>query len=109
MNKQTSTQHLSLGLKPLEQSISDNLRTILTTSPGEVPYRPRFGLGVEDLLDSNIDDLDLAAEVASKISEYEKRIQVKQVISNRGAAGVRTVKIIYTILQTNTLKQITIE
>ncbi|MEG1648334.1 MAG: GPW/gp25 family protein [Rikenellaceae bacterium] len=109
MSKQTSTQPLSLGRKSLEQSISDNIRIILTTSPGDVPYRPRFGFGVEEVLDGNIDDLDLASEVTSKISEYEKRIRVKQVISNRVAAGVRSVKIIYTILKTNTLQQITIE
>lgn len=108
MNNKISTIRLLLGQKPLEDSISDNIRTILFTSPAECPFRPRFGLGIERLLDTNIDNLDLAFEVASKISDYEKRIKVKQVVSVELTPGHRQVKIIYEILKTNKLTQIII-
>lgn len=109
MNNKQSTTRLYLGKKSLEQSISDNIRIIINTSPGECPFRPRFGLGVENLLDTSINNLDLAFEVATKITDYEKRITVKQVICKEITPGKKIVEINYQINKTNSLQTIKID
>lgn len=71
------------------------------TSRGEVPFRPRFGLGAEQLLGGGMAAIDIAYEVADQLTRYEKRIKVHQVVSTEPEAGRRKIAIYYTILQTN--------
>lgn len=108
MNSKTITQTVRLGRKALEESIRDNIRTILLTSRGEVPYRPRFGLGAERLLGGGMQSLDIAYEVADQLSRYEKRIKVRQVVTTEPEPGRREVAIHYEILATNELQTLTI-
>lgn len=92
---------IQLGHKPLDRSIADNIRTILLTSRGEVPFRPRFGLGAERLLGGGMSGIDIAYEVADQLSRYEKRVRVRQVVSSEPEPGKRKIEIHYTINQTN--------
>lgn len=102
MNSKTNGQTVRFGRKSLEESIRDNIRTILLTSRGEVPFRPRFGLGAERLLGGGMKEIDIAFEVADQLSMYEKRIKVNQVVSNDLGEGRRQVMINYTIKETDT-------
>lgn len=108
MNSKTTTQTVRLGRKDLEESIRDNIRTILLTSRGEVPFRPRFGLGAERLLGGGMQSLDLAYEVIDQLSRYEKRIKVRQVVTTEPEPGCRQVCIHYQIISTNELQTLTI-
>lgn len=105
MNNETITQNTRLGIKELSESITANIRAILLTSRGEVPFRPGFGLGAERLLGGGMKDIDLVYEVVSQLSTYEKRIRVKTV-SQIQQGGHRTVKIVYRILSTSESKEI---
>lgn len=108
MNNKTTMQIVPLGRKPLEDSIRDNIRTILLTSRGEVPFRPRFGLGAERLLGSGMQSLDIAYEVADQLSRYEKRIKLRQVVTTETESGNKQVAIHYEILTTTELQTLII-
>lgn len=108
MNSKTITTTVPLGRKALEESIRANIRTILLTSRGEVPYRPRFGLGAERLLGGGMQSLDIAYEVADQLSEYEKRIKVRQVVTSEPEPGRREVVIHYEIRSTTEIQTLTI-
>lgn len=108
MNNETTTRIVTLGRKPPKDSIRDNIRTILLTSRGEVPFRPRFGLGAERLLGGGMQSLDIAYEVADQLSRYEKRIKVRQVVTTDPEPGRRLVTIHYEILSTTELQTLTI-
>lgn len=101
MSNKTTMQIVRLGRKPLEDSIRDNIRTILLTSRGEVPFRPRFGLGAERLLSGSVSSLDIAYEVADQLTRYEKRIKVRQVVGKEVEPGKREIAIHYTIVENN--------
>lgn len=109
MNNQTPMQIVPLGFKALDDSISTNIRTILMTSRGEVPFRPRFGLGAEQLLGGGMAAIDIAYEVADQLTRYEKRIKVHQVVSTEPEPGQRKIAIHYTVLQTNEQQTIIIQ
>lgn len=70
------------------------------TSPGEAPFRPRFGLGAESLLDGAKKNVDIAYAVIDQLERYEKRIKVKKVDVATSATGQKTVTINYTIIIT---------
>ena len=90
----------ALRIKDTEESIRQNIRTILMTTRGAVPFRPGFGLGAEQLLGGNMKSIDLAYEVTDQLTRYEKRIRVKQVISQETAPGKIEVEIRYEITAT---------
>lgn len=100
MNNATPMPTIQLGHKPLDEAIRANIRTILLTTRGEVPFRPRFGLGAERLLGGGMSGIDLAYEVADQLSRYEKRIRVRQVVATEPEPGQKEVAIHYTILST---------
>lgn len=83
------------------ESIRQCIRIILTTSKGEVPFRPRFGLSPEDLLDGRKKDVDIAYEIIDQLERYEKRIKVKKVEIKPGGMGQKLAGIHYTILVLN--------
>lgn len=91
----TPTGRFPLGIKDTEESIRQNIRNILLTTRGAVPFRPGFGLGAEQLLGGNMKSIDLAYEVTDQLSRYEKRIKVKQVLSKETATGRMEVEIRY--------------
>lgn len=94
------TDRFPLGIKDTEESIRQNIRNILFTNRGAVPFRPGFGLGAEQLLGGNMQSLDLAYEVTDQLSRYEKRIKVKQVISKETETGHMEIGIHYEITAT---------
>lgn len=108
MSNKTTTRIVTLGRKPPEDSIRDNIRTILLTSRGEVPFRPRFGLGAERLLGGGMQSLDIAYEVADQLSRYEKRIKLRQVVTTETESGSKQVAIHYEILTTTELQTLII-
>lgn len=89
-----------LRIKDTEKSIRQNIRTILLTTRGAVPFRPGFGLGAEQLLGGSMKSIDLAYEVTDQLTRYEKRIKVKQVVSKETAPGQIEVEIHYEITAT---------
>lgn len=108
MSNTTNTQTVRLGISELRESIRANIRTILLTGRGEIPFRPRFGLGAERLLGGGITNIDLAYEVADQLNRYEKRIKLKQVIQTDVTPGHRKVTIKYEILATGENESLTI-
>ena len=100
---------ITLGLTDLVASIRQCMRIILTTSKGEVPFRPRFGLSPEDLLDGRKKDVDIAYAIVEQLERYEKRIKVKKVDIKTVDAGQKTATISYTILAQNTIDLLTVE
>lgn len=89
-----------LGIKDTEAGIRRDIRIILLTTRGSVPFRPGFGLGAESLLGGSMKSIDLAYEVTDQLSRYEKRIKVKQVLSRELTPGHREVEIRYQIVAT---------
>ena len=87
-----------MGIKDTRESIRQNIRTILLTTRGAVPFRPGFGLGAEQLLGGSMKSIDLAYEVTDQLARYEKRIKVKQVLSREVASGQMEVEIRYEVI-----------
>ena len=108
MSNETTTQTVRLGIRELHDSIRANIRTILLTGRGEIPFRPRFGLGAERLLGGGMANIDLAYEVADQLNRYEKRIKLKQVLQADTAPGRKKVTIHYEILETGEDESLTI-
>ena len=98
-----------LGLTDTVQSIRQCILIILTTSKGEVPFRPRFGLSPEELLDGRKKDVDIAYAIVEQLERYEKRIKVKKVDIKTVDVGQKTATISYTILAQNTIDLLTLE
>lgn len=101
---------IRLGITDTVESIRQCIRVILTTSKGEVPFRPRFGLSPENLLDGRKKDVDIVYDVVEQLDRYEKRIKVKKVTVVPGIdIGQKTVSIHYSIIAENKSDLITIE
>ena len=98
-----------LGITDPAQSIRQCIRVILTTSKGEVPFRPRFGLSPEDLLDGRKKDVDIIYAVVEQLERYEKRIKVKKVVVSTIDMGQKAVTIHYTIIAQNKSDFLTIQ
>lgn len=94
----TPTDRFPMGIKDTRESIRQNIRTILLTTRGAVPFRPGFGLGAEQLLGGSMKSIDLAYEVTDQLARYEKRIKVKQVLSREVASGQMEVEIRYEVI-----------
>jgi phage baseplate assembly protein W len=89
----------TLGLTDTVASIRQCIRIILSTSKGEVPWRPNFGLSPETLLDGQAKDIDISFAVIDQLSKYEKRIKVKKVSVETVDAGHKRVTIYYSIIE----------
>ncbi len=100
---------VSLGITDTVESIRQCIRVILTTSKGEVPFRPRFGLSPENLLDGRKKDVDIVYDVVEQLEAYEKRIEVKKVKVSPTDIGQKTVTIHYTIIAQNKSDLLTIQ
>lgn len=107
MEDKIPTSH-PLGITNEAQSIKNAIRTILLTSPGEVPFRPGFGFGAEKLLGGTISNLDIAYDVSLQLSTYEPRIKVKRVIVTPITTGSIGLKIEYQVLSNNATQTINI-
>jgi len=104
-----SIMTVRLGITDTTESIRQCIRVILTTSKGEVPFRPRFGLSPENLLDGRKKDVDIVYEVVEQLEAYEKRIKVKKVNVTPIDIGQKAVTIHYTIIAENKSDLLTIQ
>lgn len=96
-----------LGVRNETESIKAAIRTILLTSPGEVPFRPGFGFGAERLLGGTSSKLDIAYDVVLQLTTYEPRIKVKSVSVTPANTGRIKLEIKYQIItnrETQTIK-----
>jgi len=88
---------VTLGQTDTVKSIRQCIRIILTTTKGEVPWRPNFGLSPEQLLDGQAEDVDISFAVIEQLTKYEPRIKVKKVSVANSGPGQKNVTIEYTI------------
>jgi phage baseplate assembly protein W len=68
-----------------EQLIKNDLLQLLLTSPGERVMRLDFGTGIRSFLFKNLDDYavdSLKADIAQAISQYERRVNVTEIVIN---------------------------
>jgi phage baseplate assembly protein W len=98
-----------LGLNSGTKSIQQCLRVLLTTSKGEVPFRPGFGLSAEDLLDGRARNIDISYAVIEQIERYEKRVKVRKVDVVDVSATHKRVVIHYTVIDEQISDELIIE
>ncbi|MEE1927543.1 GPW/gp25 family protein [Streptomyces sp. TRM 70351] len=71
-----------IGLVSGDREITESIRLILATAPGERPMRPEFGCGVHDYVFAPADENTagaLAYEVRRALDRWEPRIEVTEV------------------------------
>lgn len=71
-----------IALVSREREISEAIRLILSTTPGERPMRPDFGCRIQDFIFSPADSATAAAisaEVTNALTRWEHRIDVEDV------------------------------
>lgn len=95
----------------LDRSISDAIRIILTTRPGEQLMRPRFGAGLQNYLDEGntlTTRARIQAAIVSSLQTYEPRIVVDRVDVDPlpDAPSEVHVQIAYRVLRTNAAQQL---
>jgi phage baseplate assembly protein W len=69
---------VKLGLLSKE-AIAQNIRTLILTEKGEIPFRPKMGIGSTRLLGKNLDKMAMSLEIIDQLNTYEPRIEVKRV------------------------------
>jgi phage baseplate assembly protein W len=73
----------AIGLVSREREISEAIRLVLGTAPGERPMRPEFGCRIHEFVFSPADGATAAAittEVTNALTQWEPRIDVEDVI-----------------------------
>jgi uncharacterized protein len=96
----------SVALVSGETELSESIRLILGTAPGERPMRPEFGCAIHDLVfaPANASTAGRAAyEVRRSLERWEPRIDVDtvEVDTSHGHRGVLLVKITYRVRGSN--------
>jgi phage baseplate assembly protein W len=72
-----------IALVSRDREISEAIRLILSTTPGERPMRPDFGCRIQDFIFSPADSTTAAAisaEVTNALTRWEHRIDVEDVV-----------------------------
>jgi phage baseplate assembly protein W len=95
-----------VALVSREREISEAIRLILSTSPGERPMRPDFGCRIQDFIFSPADGATAAAistEVATALTRWEHRIDVEnvEVLFTAEDPNVLYIDIDYRVKRTN--------
>jgi phage baseplate assembly protein W len=95
-----------IALSSGDDEISESIRLILGTAPGERPMRPLFGCGIHDLVFSSVDTSFaglVATQVTSALERWEPRIDVAdvRVTHDPGREGVVLIAVEYTLKTTN--------
>jgi phage baseplate assembly protein W len=71
--------------KNLRESIQQNIKNLILTSPGEKVFDANFGAGIRRLLFENVSN-DISSEVVRKISsqveEYMSFIRIENLVAN---------------------------
>src|SRR3954469_12023124 len=95
-----------IALSSGDDEISESIRLILGTAPGERPMRPLFGCGIHDLVFSSV-DTSFAGMVShegnASLARWEPRIEVNdvKVTHSPEREGVVLIGIEYTLRTTN--------
>jgi phage baseplate assembly protein W len=94
-----------------DQEISEAIRVVLGTAPGERPMRPEFGCGIHDYVFAPADGGTagrIAYEVRVALERWEPRIQVADVLIafDTARAGVLYIDIRYVIRSTNDVRNL---
>ena len=66
-----------------ESAIARSVRNLVLTIPGERPFQPVLGTGVNNLLFDNMDKLTASAirsELRTTIENYEPRVEINEII-----------------------------
>lgn len=74
-----------VSVKKGNRAIAQAIRVIVLTNPGDLPFEPDFGVGVNSLLGENNDPvsiLSIKERIYDQISRYEPRVEVSDVIVN---------------------------
>lgn len=95
-----------IALVGRDREITEAIRLILATAPGERPMRPEFGCGVHDYVFAPADENTagrIAFEVRRALDRWEPRIDVTDVVVgfDDEDVGVLYIDIRYTIRGTN--------
>jgi phage baseplate assembly protein W len=99
-----------LSWPDLESSVSQQLRVLLQTRPGEQLMQPAFGAGLENLLEEP-DTLEtrrrLRDLILNSISAWENRVQLQEVTIEGvpGSPGKLRAEITYRIRYTGTYRR----
>jgi uncharacterized protein len=96
----------SIALVSGEREISEAIRLVLATAPGERPMRPDFGCGIHDLVFAAADETTaglIAYEVRRALERWEPRIEVTDVTVSFDTveAGTLYIDVAHTIRGTN--------
>lgn len=86
--------------------ITESIRLVLGTAPGERPMRPEFGCAIHDLVFAPADATtagQISFEVRSSLAQWEPRIDVLDVVVqfDHADAGTLYIDISYTVRDTN--------
>jgi uncharacterized protein len=91
-------------LKTNEDAISQSIKTILSTLPGERLMYPTFGSGIPLLVFEPMDEYttaDMQSEITTALNTWEDRIQLNSVIVTPNYdANQYVISIQYTVLAT---------
>jgi hypothetical protein len=71
-----------IGYPPLERSVRDSIRVILSTRPGEQLMRPEFGGGLAGFLHEQntvVTRRRIRDRVAESLAKWERRIEVERI------------------------------
>jgi uncharacterized protein len=95
-----------IALSSGDDEISESIRLILGTAPGERPMRPEFGCGIHDLVFSSVDTSFaglISVAVNAALARWEPRIEVGdvKVTLDPEREGVVLIGIEYTLCTTN--------
>jgi len=95
-----------IGMVEREQEISEAVRLVLGTAPGERPMRPEFGCGIHDYVFAGADGATagrIAHEVRIALERWEPRIDVADVVIAFDAVetGLLYIDVHYAIRSTN--------
>ena len=97
-----------------DEAIRSSLLQLLSTSKGERPMRPTFGVDSYAFIFDNDSDSSrrgLEAEIRSAISTWEPRVEVSEVSIETDAInepGMVTATIFYKVIQTGSTGSVTI-
>lgn len=94
-----------------DQEISEAIRLVLGTAPGERPMRPEFGCGIHDYVFAPADGATagrIAYEVRVALERWEPRIEVADVVIALDTVeeGVLYIDIRYVIRSTNDVRNL---
>ena len=82
------------SIKNIKDTIKQNVKTLLLTSPGEWPNRPDLGVGIKRFLfeNSNSPELEtLHKRISDQFKKYLPFVQVKSEFVKEDAQGVSLV------------------